>query len=94
MGSTSAALVPHLQLHDCCYFNRRTSLPVSRTWRRSRLGFGASQSLLRRRSLSNVVCFAVDDGVRQKEEELGTSVGSAVEDRPGKSRKPKFHKYL
>lgn len=40
----------------------------------------------RSRSLRDVVCFAVDDDVREKE--LGISVGSAVEDRPGKCITP------
>jgi hypothetical protein len=52
------------------------------------LGFGASQRLLRRRGLSGVVCFAVDDGVREKQPELVSTVGSAVEDRPGETPKP------
>ncbi|KAE8077234.1 hypothetical protein FH972_015814 [Carpinus fangiana] len=81
MGSTSTALVPHLHLHRCCYLNRVTSLRVDSS-RRPRLGFGASQRLHRRRGLSGVVCFAVDDGVREKQPELVSTVGSAVEDMP------------
>lgn len=37
--------------------------------------------------LSGVVCFAVDDGVREKQQELVSTVGSAVEDRPGETPK-------
>ncbi|KAF5450964.1 hypothetical protein F2P56_031273 [Juglans regia] len=85
LGSTSTALVPHLQLQGCCFFKRLASLPVDRTSTRARLGLkiGASQRRLRRRgSFTNVFCFAVDDGLRDKQPDLGVSAGSAVEDRP------------
>ncbi len=52
------------------------------------MGFGSSQTLLRRRGLSVVVCFAVDDGLREKQQELVSSVVFAVEDRPGEIPKP------
>jgi hypothetical protein len=56
--------------------------------RRATLGFGASQRILRRGGLSGVVCLAVDDGVREKQQELVSSAGPAVEDRPGETPKP------
>ncbi|XP_030950998.1 sec-independent protein translocase protein TATC, chloroplastic [Quercus lobata] len=84
MGSASVAIVPQLQLHSCCYKRRGPirselrSIQV-RNSRRTRLRF---EVVNRRssRSLRDVVCFAVDDDVREKE--LGISVGSVVEDRP------------
>ncbi|XP_050273525.1 sec-independent protein translocase protein TATC, chloroplastic [Quercus robur] len=84
MGSASVAIVPQLQLHSCCYKRRGPirselrSIQV-RNSRRARLRF---EVVNRRssRSLRDVVCFAVDDDVREKE--LGISVGSVVEDRP------------
>ena len=88
MGSASVAIVPQLQLHSCCYKRRGPirselrSIQV-RNSRRARLRF---EVVNRRssRSLRDIVCFAVDDDVREKE--LGISVSSVVEDRPGKSK--------
>nr|XP_023892666.1 sec-independent protein translocase protein TATC, chloroplastic [Quercus suber]POE60529.1 sec-independent protein translocase protein tatc, chloroplastic [Quercus suber] len=83
MGSASVAIVPQLQLHGCCYKRRGPirselrSIQV-RNSRRARLRFEVVNR--KSRSLRDVVCFAVDDDVREKE--LGISVGSVVEDRP------------
>ncbi|KAJ7943072.1 sec-independent protein translocase protein TATC, chloroplastic [Quillaja saponaria] len=90
MGSTSTTLniIPHLELHNCCFKrvgsirNQLSSVRVNNSSRSSRL---SSFSVSRRsRSFGKVVCFAVDDELREKQQELGTgsSLGSAVEDRP------------
>ncbi|XP_075635837.1 sec-independent protein translocase protein TATC, chloroplastic [Castanea sativa] len=90
MGSASVAIVPQLQLHSCCCYKRRgpirselRSIQV-RNSRRARLRLRFDEVVVNRRirSLRDVVCFAVDDDVREKQQELGISVGSAVEDRP------------
>jgi hypothetical protein len=54
----------------------------------ARLGFGASQRIICRGGLSGVVCLAVDDGMREKQQELVSNVVSAEEDRPGETPKP------
>lgn len=83
MGSTSA-VISHLQLNNCCFKclgsiqSRNTSLQVSR--RKARLGVSQNPT---GRNLRQVVCFAVDEE-KDKQQQLG-GVGSAVEDRPGKS---------
>ncbi len=51
------------------------------------MGFGASQRIIRCGGLSGVICLAVDDGVREKQEELVSGVGFAVKDRPGETPK-------
>ncbi|CAN1796412.1 Sec-independent protein translocase protein TATC, chloroplastic [Linum perenne] len=89
MGSTSAALFPHLKLiHGCCSYNkplasagrqhRQLRLTSPKFERKDRLGFGVSRS---RRSFA---CFAAgDDGVSGKQEETSSSgTASAVEERP------------
>ena len=89
MGSTSGAFISHMQfnVNNCCYFERfrsnRTQLSSvhAHNSRRPRL------SLRSRRSNRTGVCFAVDDDLREKQQELasgGTGIGSALEDRPGK----------
>ncbi|GMY18478.1 sec-independent protein translocase protein TATC, chloroplastic [Fagus crenata] len=82
MGSTSVAIIPQLQLHSCCYKrfrpirNQLSSIQLSNS-RRARLRF----RVVDRRILRDVVCFAVDDDVREKQQELSNSVGVVV-DRP------------
>ncbi|KAF5745227.1 sec-independent protein translocase protein TATC chloroplastic [Tripterygium wilfordii] len=88
MGSTSAAVIPHLQFHDRrCAKSNRIWLPYSSNVNkpiRGRLRLGALNSS---RKLSSFVCFAVEDDVRDKQREFssGSGVGSAVEDRIGVS---------
>ncbi|XP_030514970.1 sec-independent protein translocase protein TATC, chloroplastic isoform X2 [Rhodamnia argentea] len=93
MGSTSAALFPHLQLSNCSFnplSSTRRSGPSSLRFggsRRTRLRLDLS-SLRSRKGFGEVVCFAFeDDDGGNKQPELGTSgsVGSAVEDRPGEA---------
>ncbi|KAF8040331.1 hypothetical protein BT93_B2537 [Corymbia citriodora subsp. variegata] len=92
MGSTSAALVPHLQLSNGCFTplnSARSGLSSLRVGcsRRTRLRLDWS-SLRSRKGFGEVVCFAFeDDDGGNRQPELGTSgsVGSAVEDRPGEA---------
>ncbi|CAK7326672.1 unnamed protein product [Dovyalis caffra] len=92
MGSTSAGLIPHLQLYSCFYKrldsirNQHQRLPSLQlninSKKRGRLRFDASQS--RSTSFRRVVCFAaVDDDVSEKQQDsTSTSTSSALEDRP------------
>ncbi|GLT34347.1 hypothetical protein SLA2020_088680 [Shorea laevis] len=91
MGSatTSTALISHFQLNQCCsrlLDATRTRLNLSSvrvsSSRRRSLGLSASR---RGRSFGGAVCFAaVDDDLRENQQELSTSggVGSAIDDRP------------
>ncbi|XP_059655442.1 sec-independent protein translocase protein TATC, chloroplastic [Cornus florida] len=83
MTSTSA-LTSHLQLYNhsfrCLNSNRsqRSSLPLNR--RRANLGVSHRRDYSK---FSRLVCFAVDDGVTEKQQQLiSGGVGSAIEDRP------------
>ena len=78
--------IPHLELHSC-RFRRlgsiQNQLNSTRVDRIPRLSLGMSR---KRRSCDRVVCFAVDDDLREKQQEMSSSgsvVGSAIEDRPG-----------
>ena len=70
---------------------RFSSPPFFNPSRTPRFKFGASQSQSRNdKRLSGFVCLAVDDDLREKQQELSeraTGVGSAIEDRPGKAFK-------
>lgn len=100
MGSTSTALMAHLRLsgfsngHEL--IRNRTSTVKVGSSSSSKLRFGVSRSW--RRNFDALVCFAAFDGddVREKQPELGTSsatgLGSAVEDRPGKTMNQNFDK--
>ena len=87
MASASMNIgIPHLELHSC-RFRRLGSiqnrLNSTRIGRIPRLSLGMSR---KRRSRDRVVCFSVDDDLREKQQELsssGSGVGSAIEDRPG-----------
>ncbi|XP_056165576.1 sec-independent protein translocase protein TATC, chloroplastic isoform X2 [Syzygium oleosum] len=92
MGSTSAALFPHMHLSNH-YFSPLASTRRSGGVRplcfggsrRTRLRLDLS-SLRGRKGIGEAVCFAFEEGDGgNKQPELGTSgsVGSAVEDRPG-----------
>ncbi|GLU04682.1 hypothetical protein SLE2022_218180 [Rubroshorea leprosula] len=89
MGSTSTALISHLQLNKCCFrlldsARARLNLSSVRVSSSKRKNSALSASRSRRR-LGGAVCFAaVDDDLRENQQELSTSggVGSAIEDRP------------
>ncbi|CAB4295714.1 unnamed protein product [Prunus armeniaca] len=91
MGSTSCASISNLNFirsrsHNCFQRlgpirNQLDSVRVHHS-RRPRLELNGLRS---RKSLRNdVVCFAVDDDLREKQQEFGSGsgIGSAVEDRP------------
>ncbi|KAI4297166.1 hypothetical protein L6164_037067 [Bauhinia variegata] len=90
MGSASIAtnFIPHLELHSCCFRRLRSTqnqlrtLGVNGSSRSSRLSFNVPR---RSRNFDRFVCFAVDDELREKQQELsssGSGVGSATQDRP------------
>ncbi|PKI69416.1 hypothetical protein CRG98_010214, partial [Punica granatum] len=83
MGSTSAALVPHLQLNGCC-FNRLDSVKTQVTsfridWSRRRR---TELRLMSSKRLSSFACSAVEDDKQQELRSGDGGLGSAVEDRP------------
>ncbi|KAI4299766.1 hypothetical protein L6164_033193 [Bauhinia variegata] len=89
MGSSIATnIIPQLELHSCCFRrlgstqNRLRTLRANSYSRSSRLSFNVSR---RKTCYDRFVCFAVDDELRKKQQELsssGSGVGSAIEDRP------------
>ncbi|KAJ9708312.1 hypothetical protein PVL29_000389 [Vitis rotundifolia] len=84
MGSTSG-LFSLLRINNCCFFNQlhpiRHHKPPLQIHRRRAPSFGPSQRL-RLRNFSTLVCSAVEDDARDKQEQLGGGVGSVVEERP------------
>ena len=94
MGSTSAsaALIHNLHLNSSNYFRclnysnkiSRTSLLVTNQRRASKLKFFSRKEC---KKFSRVVCCAVEEDVteKQQEEEFKSAVGSAVEEKPGKT---------
>ncbi|RVX12693.1 Sec-independent protein translocase protein TATC, chloroplastic [Vitis vinifera] len=84
MGSTSG-LFSLLRINNCCFFNQlhpiRHHKPPLQIHRRRAPGFGPSQRL-RLRNFSTLVCSAVEDDARDKQQQLGGGVGSIVEERP------------
>ncbi|KAF7827728.1 sec-independent protein translocase protein TATC, chloroplastic [Senna tora] len=88
MGSTSFAtsITPYSELHTCCFrplgsIQPRFAAPrFNSSSRTPRLRLGAPRR--RHTSFRRVVCFAVDDDLREEKRELsGSRVGSAIEDR-------------
>lgn len=99
MGSTSCASISNLNFirsrsHNCFQRigpirNQLGSVRVHHS-RRPRLEVNGLRS---RKSLRNdVVCFAVDDDLREKQQEFGagSGIGSAVEDRPATGNNQNF----
>lgn len=86
MGSTSGALISHLQFnlnnHSC--FNRFESIRTHLNCVQAHHSRRPKLRLQSRKSTRSVICFAVDDDLRERQQDLG-GVGSAVEDRPGKT---------
>lgn len=87
MGSTSGALIPHLQfnLNNHCRYERFGSIRTHLNFVQAHHSRRPKLRLQSRKSSRNVVCFAVEDDLREKQQDLG-GVGSAVEDRPGKTK--------
>uniref|UniRef100_A0A803PHK9 Sec-independent protein translocase protein TATC, chloroplastic n=1 Tax=Cannabis sativa TaxID=3483 RepID=A0A803PHK9_CANSA len=96
MGSTSGSLIPQLHFnlnlnlnnnkHSC--FDRfgsnsvRTQLSSIQAQNPKTQNPILRLSTRRRKNSGSGVCFAVDDDLREKQIELGSGIGSAVEDRP------------
>ncbi|KAF3431956.1 hypothetical protein FNV43_RR26692 [Rhamnella rubrinervis] len=87
MGSTSGAFISHMQfnVNNCCCFERFRSIRTQLSSVQAHSSRRPRLSLRSRKSSRTGVCFAVDDDLTEKQQELpsvGSGIGSALEDRP------------